>query len=152
MAVTTLTRNIMTTMVTVRTPQWYIELTWITQGISVNNPPQDYLANRNCGVFKILCLGTLWWKSTTRSRWTELVWFHPKRGSSSVGRAWPCQGQGRWFEPSLPLKCEYRIMVITPSFQVGDVGSIPAIRSKKKKRKIKVNLVISILFRIFIPY
>jgi hypothetical protein len=27
------------------------------------------------------------------------------------------------------LKCEYRIMVITPSFQVGDVGSIPTIRS-----------------------
>ncbi len=27
------------------------------------------------------------------------------------------------------LICEYRIMVITPSFQVGDVGSIPTIRS-----------------------
>jgi hypothetical protein len=26
-------------------------------------------------------------------------------------------------------KCEYRIVVITPSFQVGDVGSIPTTRS-----------------------
>ena len=40
--------------------------------------------------------------------------------------------------PSFPsissLICEYRIMVITPSFQVGDVGSIPTIRSNWEYR------------------
>jgi len=30
-------------------------------------------------------------------------------------------------------KCECRIMVITPSFQVGDEGSIPFIRSRGKR-------------------
>ena len=70
------------------------------------------------------------------------------RGSSSFGRAQPCQGWGGQFEPGLPLKrtlmvevqnrCRLvpptnlggnSITVIMPSFQVGYAGSIPASRS-----------------------
>lgn len=75
----------------------------------------------------------------------------PKCGSSSVGRASPCQGEGRRFEPGLPLQngnlqsvleepshlskgnpraCGYRITAITSDFQSEDGSSILPIRSK----------------------
>ena len=48
---------------------------------------------------------------------------------SSAGRALPCQGKGREFEPHHSLHCEYSTTVSAPAFQAGDVSSILTTRS-----------------------
>ena len=74
--------------------------------------------------------------------------YRPARGSGSVGRAQPCQGWGRGFEPRLPLHAKSRAgfpvgsftqMATWPSGKAGackalTTGSNPVVASKLSQR------------------
>ena len=55
---------------------------------------------------------------------TTSWWMERSGGSGSVGRASPCQGEGRGFESRLPLHSSFRTAAPSSSGRTADFGSV----------------------------